>query len=92
MAAFFGQMSLDQTGVQACMAPCVTRPLPAKKSPKLGAGAFICSIEQFKGVCQGWKRFKAEAKSRVSGSELCLMAKPWLLGRNAMESKVAEGR
>ena len=41
----------------------------------------------------GWeKRFNAKAQSRVSGSELCLMAKPWLLGRNAMESKDAERR
>ncbi len=37
----------EKEGVQACLAPCVTSPLPAKKSTKLGAGAVIGSIEQF---------------------------------------------
>jgi hypothetical protein len=46
---FFGQMSLDHTGTQACFAPCVTRPLPAKKSTKLGAGGFMRSFEQLEG-------------------------------------------
>jgi hypothetical protein len=47
MAAFFGQMSFDQTGVQACLAPWVTRPLPAKKSTKVGREVFRSSCEQF---------------------------------------------
>ena len=46
-AALFGQMSLDQTGTQACFTPCVTRPLPAKKSTKVGMVAFRSSFEQF---------------------------------------------
>lgn len=37
-AAFFGQMSLGHTGTQACFTPCMTSPLPAKKTAKLGAG------------------------------------------------------
>ena len=47
MAAFFGDMSFDQTGVQACLAPWVTRPLPAKKSTKFGREVFRSSFEQF---------------------------------------------
>ena len=47
MAAFFGQMSFDQTGVQACLAPWVTRPLPAKKSTKVGREVLRSSFEQF---------------------------------------------
>ena len=43
-------MSFDQTGVQACLAPWVTRPLPAKKSTKVGRAVFRSSFEQvFKG-------------------------------------------
>lgn len=47
MAAFFGQMSFDQTGMQACLAPWVTRPLPAKKSTKVGKKVLRSSFEQF---------------------------------------------
>jgi hypothetical protein len=47
MAAFFGEMSFDQTGVQACLAPWVTRPLPAKKSTKVGGLVVTSSSEQF---------------------------------------------
>ena len=47
LAALFGQMSLDQTGTQACRAPWVTRPLPAKKSTKVGSVVDMGSFEQF---------------------------------------------
>ena len=40
-------MSFDQTGVQACLAPWVIRPLPAKKSSKIGREVFRGSFEQF---------------------------------------------
>ena len=59
MAAFFGQMSFDQTGVQACLAPWVTRPLPAKKSTKVGRDALRSSFEQF---------FSEGVNKRVSSS------------------------
>ena len=45
MVAFFGQISFDQTGVQACLAPWVTRPLPAKKSTKVGGVVVMSSCE-----------------------------------------------
>jgi len=35
-----GQTSFDHTGRQACLTPCVTSPLPAKKSTKVGRGFF----------------------------------------------------
>jgi hypothetical protein len=41
--------SIDHTRTQACFAPCVTSPLPAKKSTKLGAGGFMRSFEQLEG-------------------------------------------
>ena len=50
LVAFFGQMSFDQTGVRACLAPWVTRPLPAKKSTKVGGVVFMSSFEQVSGV------------------------------------------
>lgn len=40
-------MSLNQTGTHACIAPCVTRPLPAKKSTKLDVGRIMGPKEQF---------------------------------------------
>jgi hypothetical protein len=40
IAALRGQMSLAQTGAQACFTPYVTRPLPAKKSTKVGRSGF----------------------------------------------------
>ena len=40
---------LHHAGTQACFAPCVTSPLPAKKSTKLGEGGFMRSFEQLKG-------------------------------------------
>lgn len=49
VTAFFGQMSLDHTGTQACFVPCVTSPLPAKKSTKLGAGGIIRAFEKLEG-------------------------------------------
>jgi hypothetical protein len=36
-------------GGQACLAPWVTRPLPAKKSTKVGREVFRSSFEQFLG-------------------------------------------
>ena len=49
MAVFFGAMSLDHTGTQACFAPCVTSPLPAKKSTRLGGGGVMTIVEEFEG-------------------------------------------
>ena len=40
-------MSFDQTGVQACLAPWVTRPLPTKKSTKVRREVLRSSFEQF---------------------------------------------
>jgi hypothetical protein len=48
--SLFGQMSFDQTGVQAYLTPWVTRPLPAKKSTKVGREVFMSSFEQVSGV------------------------------------------
>lgn len=39
------QMSFDQTGVQVCLVPWVTRPLPTKKSTKIGKGGLMHSFE-----------------------------------------------
>jgi hypothetical protein len=43
-------MSFDQAGVQARLAPWVTRPLPAKKSTKVGREVFRSSFELFLGL------------------------------------------
>lgn len=49
-------MSFDQTGTHACFAPCVTRPLPAKKSTKVER---ICFNLFF------WEVFKGGVKLKV---------------------------
>jgi hypothetical protein len=42
-----GVLLTAYTGTQACLAPWVTRPLPAKKSTKVGREVFRSSFEQF---------------------------------------------
>jgi hypothetical protein len=53
-------MSFDQTGVQACLAPWVTRPLPAKKSTKVGREVFMSSFEQVSGVVSNLECLRKE--------------------------------
>jgi hypothetical protein len=65
MAAFFAQMSFDHTGSQACRTPCVTNPLPAKKSTKVGAGRMMGSVEQ---VRRGLSK-EEKAKAGCRGKE-----------------------
>jgi hypothetical protein len=70
MAAFFGQMSFDQTGVQVCLAPCVTRPLSAKKSTKVGRVVFMSFLHSFREWCQIWRIGPRDVYSSSFGDEM----------------------
>ena len=54
LAAFFGQMSLDQTGTHACQLPWVTRPIFTEKSIKVGKLVIKSSCDEFFGEFQYW--------------------------------------